>query len=260
MTDIGSILRKLSVLGAERPIFREGLRVLSNGVYPPPLAALLAEVDTTILKRQLEFQAGDSRLGMMVAGRRILMLTSASPDLVAAGAPLGQPLSPDDGSAFEALAEALVALCAPERVLTVDCSHPDASASAASVGISGEALAEMLMVDRSSSPVQMFIEACEPQYSACLFWSGGAWIGHADDQALLARLRPIAEAQRQRMPSAYRSADQSGEAPRLIILEKALADEGSVSAAWANDEFAIFVHAPEDCAAIHAAWRRIFTL
>ena len=56
----------------------------------------------------------------------------------------------------------------------------------------------MLMVDRSSSPVQMFIEACEPQYSACLFWSGGAWIGHADDQALLARLRPIAEAQRQR--------------------------------------------------------------
>ena len=122
-------------------------------------AALLAEADTTILKRQLEFQAGDSRLGMMVAGRRILMLTSASPDLVAAGAPLGQPLSPDDGSAFEALAEALVALCAPERVLTVDCSHPDASASAASVGISGEALAETLMVDRSSSPVQMFIEA-----------------------------------------------------------------------------------------------------
>jgi hypothetical protein len=260
MTDIGSILRKLSVLGAERPVFRDGLRVLSNGVYPPPPAALLAEVDTTILKRELVFHAGDRRLSALVAGRRILQLTSASPDLTSATAIVGQPLSPDDAVACEALAEALLALCGGEPVLMVESSQPEGSMAAASVGISGETLAEMMMVDRTPSPVQMFVETCEPQYSACLFWSGGAWIGHADDQALLARLRPIAEAQRQRMQSAYRGADPSAEAPRLIILDKALAEDGSVSAAWANDEFAIIVHLPEDCAGIHAAWRRIFTM
>jgi hypothetical protein len=260
MTDIGSILRKLSVLGAERPVFREGLRVLSNGVYPPPLVALLVEVDATVLKRQLQFHAGDSRLGMIVAGRRVLQVTSGSADLAGVASLVGAALSPDDGGACETLAETLQALCGAERVLTVESSVPDATASAASVGISGDVLAEILMVDRATSPVQMFIETCEAHYSACLFWSGGAWIGHADDQALLARLRPIAEAQRQRMQIAYRGADQSGEAPRLIILDKAMADEGSVSAAWANDEFAIFVHPPEDGAAIHAAWRRIFTL
>lgn len=259
MSDLGPITRKLAALASGRPVFRSGLRVLSNGVFPPPLPAILEEVDATVLRRQVTLHAGDSQMTLIVAGRRILCVTGLSDDLAEGQAAIGRPLSQDDPEGLEMTGALLAAFAEGARAVLVD-SVPVTSGGAA-VGISAAHLAELLDLGETPRPVQLFIEACEPFYSACLFRSGGLWIGHSDDPALLERLRGTAETQADRLRPAYAAEDdQPGEVPHLIVLERAMEGNLSVSATWAQDDFAIFTHDDGDAAAIHDTWRRIFTL
>lgn len=258
MSDLGPLLRKFTALASERPVFRDGLRVLSNGVFPPPLPALLDEIEATVLKRELTLVAGESRLCLTVAGRRLLGLTAISDDLGEWRSLIGQSLSQDDPQNIEMVATLLAAFTADEQPILL--ATAPATRAPVAVGISVARLWEVLEIDEPLRPVQLFIETCEPWYAACLFRSGGLWIGHSDDEALLARLRDLAEAQADRFRAACRGGDQPGDAPHLIILERVLDDSLSIAATWAQDDFAIFAHAEAEAATIHAAWRRIFTL
>lgn len=253
MPDLAPLLRKLTALASERPVFRDGLRVLSNGIFPPPLPAVLDEIEATVLKRELSLVAGESRLGLMVAGRRVLGITTLSDDLEEWRGLIGLSLSQDDPQNVEMVATLLAAFAADERSVLLGVAP--VTGSTVAVGISVARLWQELDIDAPMRPIQLFIETCEPWYAACLFRSGGLWLGHSDDAALLARLRNLAESQADRF-----SAGPSGEAPCLLVLERVLDDSLSVTVARAQDDFALFAHAATDAAAIHAAWRRIFSL
>lgn len=261
MIDERAVARKLAILGGEKPVFRDGGRVISNGILPPPLAAVLEEIDNTVLKRRLTFRAGDSLLSFVVAGRRLMTLAAASPDLSMAQPLVGTALSHDDEDVFEAVAAAIVALTEDARPVRVESAQSDEGGVHTNIGIPVDRMTDLMGVDLTDrpQPMQQFIEACEHFYSACLFWVGGVWIGQSEDDGLMARLRAIAEGQWDRFRDAYGKNGHSVETPRLIILDSALGGDGSVTAAWANGEFAIFAHAQGDAAEIHASWRRIFT-
>lgn len=261
MIDEGSIARKLTKLGSEKPIFRGGARVISNGILPPPLAAILDEIDTTILRRKLTFRVGDSALSFVVAGRRLLTLESATDDLAEANPPVGAALSHDDTAMFEAVAAALTLLVREDRSVLVESAPVADSGGRTDIGIPVDRLAELLEVDLSApvNPMQIFVEACEEFYSACLYWSDGIWVGHAEDDDVLVELRKVADDQWGRFREAYGKSGQSTDAPRLIMLERALGEAGSVAGTWAQGEFALFVYDPHDLADIHAIWRKIFT-
>ena len=261
MSEERAVARKLAILGGEKPVFRDGGRVISNGVLPPPLTAVLEEIDNTVLKRRLTFRAGDSLLSFVVAGRRLMTLVAASPDLTMAQPLVGSALSHDDEETFETIAAAIVALTDDPRPILVESAHSEEGGVHTNIGIPVDRMTELMGIDLADppQPMQHFIEACEHFYSACLFWVGGVWIGQSEDDALLARLRGLAEGQWDRFRDAYGKNGHSVETPRLIILDRALGGDGSVSAAWAHGEFAIFAHAQDDAAEIHATWRRIFT-
>ncbi|MGB3315134.1 MAG: hypothetical protein WBB85_12035 [Albidovulum sp.] len=261
MIDERAVAKKLAVLGGEKPIFRDGGRVISNGILPPPLTAVLDEIDNTVLKRRLTFRAGDSTLSFVVAGRRLMNLVSASPDLSMAQPLIGTALSHDDEDTFETVAAAIVALTEDERPILVESTHSEESGVHTNIGIPIDRMTELMGIDLAdkTQPMQHFIDACEEYYSACLFWVGGIWIGQSEDEALLARLRVVADTQWDRFRDAYGKNGHSADTPRLIILDRALDEDGSVTAAWADGEYAIFAHDQSDAAEIHATWRRIFT-
>lgn len=261
MIDERAIARKLAILGGEKPVFRDGGRVISNGILPPPLTAVLEEIDNTILKRRLTFRADDSRLSFVVAGRRLMTLAAASPDLSMVQHLVGTALSHDDEDTFETIAAAIVALTEDARPILVESAQTEEGGVHTNIGIPVDRMTELMSIDLAEmpQPMQQFIEACELFYSACLFWVGGVWIGQSEDDGLLSRLRGIAEGQWDRFRDAYGKNSHSLETPRLIILDRALGGDGSVTAAWAHGEFAMFAHEQRDAAEIHATWRRIFT-
>lgn len=261
MIDERAVARKLAILGGEKPVFRDGGRVISNGILPPPLNAVLEEIDNTVLKRRLTFRAGDSTLSFVVAGRRLMTLVAASPDLSMAEPLIGTALSHDDEDTFETVAAAIVALTDAERPILVQSAHSDAGGVHTNIGIPIDRMTELMGIDLADKvqPMQCFIDACEELYSACLFWVGGVWIGQSEDDGLMTRLRGVADSQWERFREAYGKNGHSVDTPRLIILDRALGDEASVTAAWANGEYVIFAHDQSDAAEIHDTWRRIFT-
>lgn len=261
MIDERAVAKKLTILAGEKPVFRNGGRVISNGILPPPLTAVLEEIDNTVLKRRLTFRAGDSFLSFVVAGRRLMNLVAASPDLSMAQPLVGTALSHDDEETFEAVAAAIVALTDDPRPVLVESAQSEEGGVHTNIGIPVDHMTELMGIDLADrpQPMQHFIEACEHVCSACLYWVGGVWIGQSDDDALLSRLRGIAEGQWDRFRDAYGKNGHSVETPRLIILDRALGEDGSVTATWAHGEFAIFAHEQSDAAEIHDSWRRIFT-
>lgn len=262
MIDERAVARKLSILGSEKPVYRDGARVISNGILPPPLSAVLDEIDNTVLKRRLTFRVGDSHLSFVVAGRRLMTLLSATADLDMVRPLVGQALSHDDEETFETVAAAIVSLAEREEPVLVESAHAEDGGVHTNIGIPVDRLTEVMGIDLADAPqpMQLFIEACEPHYSACLFWAGDVWIGHSEDEDRLERLRQIADAQWDRFRDAYSRNGHSLDTSRLIILERALGEDGSVTAAWAQGEYAILAHDQDETAEIHRTWRRIFTL
>lgn len=261
MIDEGTIARKLATLGSEKPVFRDGARVISNGILPSPINAILDEIDNTILRRKLTFRVGPSFMSFIVAGRRLLSLVATSDDLAEANPPVGAALSHEETEAFEAVGAALTLLVREDHPVLVESTPSEEGGARSDIGIPVDRLADLLEVVPSApiKPMQIFVEACEGFYTACLFWSDGLWVGHAEDDDVLAELRKVADDQWERFRGAYGKSGQSLDAPRLFMLERALGEAGSVAGTWAQGEFALFVYEPGNLADIHAIWRKIFT-
>ncbi|MGB5871970.1 MAG: hypothetical protein WBH04_17405 [Albidovulum sp.] len=262
MTDEPAVSRKLAALGADKSIFRQGARVLSNGKSPTPLAALLDEVDNTVLKRDLTFRLADSLLSMTVAGRRVLTLVAASQDLSDAQALIALPLSHDEPEGFTALTAVLQQFTGQKDSLTVESAHSANTGSPTSIGIPVSRLAEALGLDLDAappSPLQMFLDACGMIFIATLTRSGEDWTCQAQDDALLPAMRHIAETQLEAFEAAaHDNSLPALKRPRLITIEGALEGAGCLSATWANGECALMAHDQSDLAEIHAIWRGIF--
>ncbi|GAB4385782.1 MAG: hypothetical protein Kow0045_12210 [Albidovulum sp.] len=262
MIDERLVARKLATLGTASFVFRDGGRVISNGLVPPPAAAILEEIDNTILKRRVTFRAGAERLTFVVAGRRLLALAAASEGLAGAAELVGEVLSHDDPGQMEAVGSLIALIAQDERPVLVEAVPTDEGGNRGNVGIPVERLAELMQIDLAEPvlPMQMFLEACEGLYTACLFRAGEAWIGHAEEAELLERLRDVAERQWERFREAYGRHVPAADTPRLVMLEGAAGGEDCLSAAWGYGEFALLVHGRDDLLDIHHHWRRIFTL
>lgn len=262
MTDNRAVARKLSILSRERPVFRGGARVISNGLMPPPMHAILDEIDVTVLKRRVRFRVGDSAVAFLVSGRRLMKLEEASADLSMLNPLVGQELSHDEDEVMEAVVAALMTLAQHEAPVLVEVELPEDAGATMAIGIPVDRLAELLEVDLGETfdPMRLFVEQAEQNFSACLYFAHGVWIGTSDDEELLARLRTIAETQWDRFREAMNRIGRSSDVPRLIVLDGVLEGDLSVTAGWSQDEFAVLAHSADETAEIHRLWRRIFTL
>lgn len=263
MSDEQAVVRKLASLGADNAVFRDGARVISNGLMPPSLAAILDEIDNTVLKRTLTFRLGDSRLSLSVAGRRILTVLAASGDLADAQPLIGLALSPDEIDGRAALLRVLAQLATHQDSVLLETMRPDDSAGQTDIGIPVAVLAEELGFDLgapSANAMELFIDACGMIFVACLIWTKDGWAGQAQDEAILTQLRQIAERQWDAFCQTQSKLAPSPGKPQLITLEAALVGGGSLSLVFAQDQCGLFAHDQSDLTEIHDTWRRIFTL
>jgi hypothetical protein len=156
-------------------------RVIAAGAAVSPLAALLREVNETILARTLHFEAdGGMALTLEVAGRRVLRLVAAT-GVEGAAACLALPALED--AHREDLAGLLQAFAQADRDLRVLVSPLGRSGEGMSVGVPVVLLAEWLKIDLNGEdapkvPVDGFL----PKMIAAMGEGLVAWLMRRDGE------------------------------------------------------------------------------
>lgn len=261
MTHDDAIADNLAALAARQTVFRDGKRVISNGFFPPPLPAILQEIATTVLPRQVTFQAGDSHLSLVVSERRLMALTSASSDLAEVQPLIGTGLSHDQPDVLEAVASALVRLSQMEQPVLVDTGFSGPSEGQSGLGVPLGMLKDLIALDQAEQerPMAFFIDASADLYVACLLHTDGTWMEAAEDETVLASLQQVADVQWERFQASFAKHAAPLAAPRLISLGAVLEDGLCVSVVWADGEYALFAHSQADLVGLHEMWRRVLT-
>jgi len=139
------ILARLHSLQTPASIDQAGHRLLTDGFNPVPIAAVLREINETMLGRSLTFASdGGPRMTLEVAGRRVLRMAAAE-GLARAETCLSVPAL-DDGQKDD-LIRLLQALAIPGRALRVVSGPISHEAEGVSVGLPVALLADLMLVD-----------------------------------------------------------------------------------------------------------------
>lgn len=258
-----TVAGNLAALGAPQAVFRDGMRVISNGFFPPPLLTVLREILATVMTRKLTFRCGESHLSFLVSERRLMKVLSASDDISEALPLVDAELSHDQDEVLETVAAALARLVQSEASVLVETGFAGlADSSGGGLGLPVAMLADVMQIslDEREKPMLFFIEACAGLYVACLLRTDGAWLGTADETDIMDELQEIADTQWERFrESAAKNTGPLGPA-RMISLGQVLDGDLSVTAVWAGEECALFAHEHGDLAGLHTLWQRAFTL
>lgn len=150
------IVARLTALQTPARLAPGGARVVAEIGHRNPLAAILREVNETVLARSLCFESGSgSSLTLEVAGRRVLRLTGAT-GLAGAESCLAAPALEDEHK--DALIKLLQALAAPRSELRVMSAPPGRGSDGVSVGLPVALLADLCLIELNDAG-----EAEEPE-------------------------------------------------------------------------------------------------
>jgi hypothetical protein len=139
------IVARLQSLQAPSRLAPGGARVIADFHDPNPLAALLREVNETILARALMFESsGGASLTLEISGRRVLRLTSAT-GVSGAERCLAAPALEEEQK--DDLIKLLQAVAAPRNELRVMSSPPEREIDGVSVGFPVALLADLCLIE-----------------------------------------------------------------------------------------------------------------
>jgi hypothetical protein len=139
------IVARLQSLQVQSRLASGGARVIADFHDPNPLAALLREVNETILARALMFESsGGASLTLEISGRRVLRLTSAT-GVSGAERCLAAPALEDEQK--DDLIKLLQAVAAPKHELRVMSSPPEREIDGVSVGFPVALLADLCLIE-----------------------------------------------------------------------------------------------------------------
>lgn len=149
-------MARLTALQTPARLASGGARVVAEIGHRNALAAILREVNETVLARSLCFESGSgSSLTLEVAGRRVLRLTAAT-GLAGAESCLAAPVLDDEHK--DALIKLLQALAAPRSELRVISAPPGRGSDGVSVGLPVALLADLCLIELNDTG-----EAGEPE-------------------------------------------------------------------------------------------------
>jgi hypothetical protein len=150
------IIARLRALQTPATIDAGGSRVIADAGTSNPLAALLREVNETILGRALRFEgSGGTSLTLETSGRRVLRVTEAR-GLPGAEACLATEVLEDENK--DDLIKLMQALALPRHELRVTISARGVAGEGVSVGLPVALLADLLLVDLNTATDSESIE------------------------------------------------------------------------------------------------------
>lgn len=138
------IVARLTALQTPARLAPGGARVLAEVGNRKPLAAILREVNETVLARSLTFETDAGSVTLEVAGRRVLRLSGAT-NLAGAETCLAAPVLEDEHK--DALIKLLQALTAPRGELRVVSARPERGSDGVSVGLPVALLADLCLIE-----------------------------------------------------------------------------------------------------------------
>lgn len=258
-----SLIRKLMSLSTPASTLENGARVLSNGTWPDPILAMLAEIDDTVLRRRLSFVNGSTYLSVVAAGRRLVTVLDVSDNFSAASDILGKPLSVTETDIITSVAELLVEFASQEGRLLVKSNPAEATGHSTDAGVPVSMLEELMGVDLEAEPedqLQLFIAASEEQMSSCIFYVDGEKVGEIGDAGEILSTQSVFandwDAFREKL--SFRKQGDTG--PFLICLGNTLDNSTSLYIAQSGKSLAAFTSENDDAPALHENWGTYFVV
>lgn len=260
MSELNALAQKLAVLSAREIVDQTGARMISEGGSPAPVAAILREVDDTVLERCLAFTCGNATIQIIAAGRRMRGILSVSPKSNADV--IGQVLSREEPDMVQAAADLLEELCGKAENMTVRSLPPQPFGKGGERGISADGLAELWGVALAEvdtgpkPPMEQFLTVNAPAFSSLLHICNSEIVSTAGD---FAALQTIWSTQVEAFRKAHKKTLRGEEGAQLICLDSAFDDGHSAALALYEDHVALIAYEAERFGAIQASWQRIFT-
>lgn len=256
MSDLDALAQKISALTAKDTVFEAGARVISQGGSPAPLAGILAEIDDTVLERNLEFTADNQTLNLIVAGRRLRGVLAASSGQ--AEHVVGKIVSREDPDLLLAVSDLIASLCGTAQRVTVRSFAPEPFGKTGERGISAQGLAEIWrpsVADVPKDPMARFLGANKSTIAALLHVRNGeiiATVGNFDT------LQTIWDTQVADFQATHGKLLNAEDGPQLICLEGALADGTAAALALAEDDVVLIAYPDDHMGALLRSWQAIF--
>ncbi|KJZ19163.1 hypothetical protein [Loktanella sp. S4079] len=254
MSDTSTIANKLAALLADNQVFVGGSRIIAQGGAPAPLAAVLNEVDATVMERTLVFGIDDVNVSMIVSGRRLRGIVDVSGNLPEAANVIGKVLSRDEPEILQAAGDLMLLLCASANRVTVRSQPAQPLGASSEAGISANGLAKLWHIDLDAKPVALierFLTANSADMSAYLYVSNGAVAKTVGDVAMLDALwsTQVAEFRKR-----HRAVHPKKEGPRLICLSEPLGEGTTVAVAVDGNDVGVFSYKPSQMPKLISAW------
>ena len=254
MMDKQTLAQKLAALSSDGESFENGLRVVSDGVEPPILTAILNEVDMTVLPRKLTFKMNASEISFVAGGRRLRGLVQASKDIKGVVGVLGKSVSREDPEILDGLHDIIAQFTSTAGQMTVVSDEPDAMGGQSDAGLTAQSLAELWEVDLNAAPPTPmigFIRSCGDLVTAWVVMSDESDNKTGGDGATLSVLKSaIAEQWSDFSNSVEQLTGESG----FVCLNDALKDAGSVAIVTGADEAAVLCYQSTNMADLHGKW------
>lgn len=253
MSDHSILSAKLAALTARDAVFVGQARVISDAGQPAALAAILAEIDATVLERLLVFDIDGVILRLAVSARRLRGLLDVNG---ACDALTGNVLSTEDPAMLQATGTLLTDLCNNAQRITVKTEAAVPFGNPAELGVSASVLTALwhkgqVLTPRSS--LQGFLAAQDDLLSDYLCIIDGRIV---DSQGDITALNLIWRDQLTPFRTAQKSAFPRRTGPILICLDAALGNGRAAGVAMTGDEIGIFSCSAPNISRLLAEWHR----
>jgi hypothetical protein len=248
---------KLAALAAEDEVFVAGARVIAQDGGPVALAAILREIDDTVLERTLGFSIGDVTVSLIVAGRRLKGMVEVSDNAPNAATVIGKSLTREEPQVLQAAGAFMAQICATATRVTVRALPVQRFGNSGDVGISAAGLADLWQVDlnaKPSPPMTRFLAANAASFSAKLYLTNGIvteMVGNA------APLQTIWETQFSAFRQRQNTVTGKPADSQLMCFDGALGPGTAVAIAMTGDDVCLCAFAPEALATLTASWQAI---
>lgn len=255
VSDQSALVTKLIALAESDTGFVGSARIISVSGMPAPLAAMIDEIDTTVLERALSFDIDGVILRIAVAGRRLRGVIDIAGVPQSAKTLTGKVLSQDDVATTQAVGTLLSELCKDARQVTVESFPAEALGNPSEAGVPASALANLWQVapaDAPQSKMTRFLTVNAATISAFVHAIDGTVAASQGDTG---KLDPIWRDQFAAFRKRQKAIFPRQDGPLLVCLDHALGDGRATAVAVAGEETSVFAYEPTAISAILASWR-----
>lgn len=256
MSEPNALAQQLATLASRETVDETGARVISEDGNPAPVAAIVGEIDGTVLERCLVFQCGHATVSIVAAGRRLRGIISVSPQNDQAV--IGQVLSREEPEGVQAAYDLLQDICGEADRLTVRSLPPEAFGKGGERGISATGLAELWDLATQTEPkppIEQFLSANAAAFSSVLHVRDGEIIL---TEGNFEALQSIWSTQVEAFRKAHKKTVRGEEGAQLICLNGAFDDGLSAAMALYEGDIVLVAYDAGSFGKMQASWQRIF--